>query len=283
MQPNKPASACPGDGHSNATVAAGALGPPPGAGIPATLAPAPWQMIYLARRNPALAAEDFAQAWREHSALGRQCRNVQEKVLGVTQCTRLRTDGEQRSAEDGGLHGASTEYDGVNLLQLRDLCVASDIWNDPETLAIMRPDEPRVFSTYVRDFTLVCRARVLREAPATQVALFGFVRRAAGTSRAAFDAAWGGGPAAAWLDAPALHSAVRVLQHSVVQTPPPGCDYDGIAEWWFADAAAARAAFASHASAGAADLRAQLPAVFGAVVDLQRSVFMFTGVTHRRP
>ena len=38
-----------------------------------------------------------------------------------------------------------------------------DIWNDPETLAVMRPDEPRVFSTYVREFTLVCEERVLRD------------------------------------------------------------------------------------------------------------------------
>ena len=29
-----------------------------------------WKMIYLARRNPALAPEQFPQAWREHSALG---------------------------------------------------------------------------------------------------------------------------------------------------------------------------------------------------------------------
>ncbi len=257
---------------------------------PASDTQARWQMIYLARRNPALAPEDFAQAWREHSALGRQCRNVQDKVLGVTQCTRLRGPGE----EDGGLRGASTDYDGVNLLQLRDLSVASDIWNDPETLATMRPDEPRVFSTYVRDFTLVCRARVLRAAPATGVALFGFVRRAAHTSPAAFGAAWADGPAAPWLAAPALQGALRVVHHSVVQTPPPGYDYDGIAEWWFASADAARAAFASggsgcsssaNTSAGgcATDLRAQLPAIFSAMTDLERSVFMFTGVTHRRP
>ena len=148
-------------------------------------APERWKMVYLAQRNPALAAENFAQAWREHSALGRQCRNVQDKVLGVQQCTRLRSDG-HALAEDGGLHGASTGYDGVNLLQLRDLGVASDLWNDPETLAIMRPDEPRVFSTYVRDFTLVCRERVLHGAPSSSMALpvavFGFWRRKAGVS-----------------------------------------------------------------------------------------------------
>ena len=238
-----------------------------------------WKMIYLARRNPALAAENFAQAWREHSALGRQCRNVQDKVLGVTQCTRLRSDREH-TAEDGGLRGASTGYDGVNLLQLRGLDVASDLWNDPDTLAIMRPDEPRVFSTYVREFTLVCRERVLREAPAGAVALFGFVRRRAGVSTNQFDAAWADGPPEPWLAAPALHGALRVVHNSVVQTPPVGYDYDGITEWWFSSADAARASFGGT---GTSDLRGMLPAAYGALADLERSVFMFTQVTHQRP
>lgn len=247
---------------------------------PVSAAPARWKMIYLARRNPALAAGDFAQAWREHSTLGHQCRNVQAKVLDVTQCVLQREGGENgslNSSEDGGLCGASIDYDGVNLLQLRDLGVASDIWSDPETLAIMRPDEPRVFSTYVRDFTLVCRERVLHDAPPTGVVLFGFLRRGTHVSSADFDAAWATGPAQRWLAAPALRGALRVVHNRVVQTPPEGYDYDGIAEWWFDSAEAVRAAF------GPSDLRGQLPAAYRAVADLERSVFMFTQVSHRRP
>lgn len=262
--------------------------PQPPAPLPEESTPARWRMIYLARRNPALAAGDFAQAWREHSALGRQCRNVQDKVLGVTQCARLRDHG-----EDGGLPGASTDYDGVNLLQLRDLAVATDLWNDPETLAIMRPDEPRVFSTYVRNFTLVCREQVLRDGPASPVGVFGFLRRNPGVSKSAFDMAWNNGPQDAWLSAPALDNARRVVHNHVVQTPPEGYDYDAIAEWWFDSADAARAAFADSRNGNAngapdmrskvRDLRCQLPAPYSALVDLKQSVFMFTQVTHQRP
>ena len=250
-----------------------------------------WKMIYLAKRNPALAADDFAQAWREHAALGKQCTNVRDKVLGVQQCTRLRSDG----AEDAKLHGASTDYDGVNLLQLRDLDVATDIWNDPETLAIMRPDEPRVFSTYVRDFTLVCGEQVLRDAPPSPVVVVGFLRRNAGISKSAFDTAWLDGPKEAWLSSPTFTTARRVVHNHVVQTPPEGYEFDGIAEWWFDSADAARAAFADSRSAapttaGAVDmrskvrdLRCQLPAPYSVLVDLKQSVFMFTQVTHQRP
>lgn len=238
-----------------------------------------WKMIYLARRNPALVAEDFPQAWREHSALGRQCRNVQDKVLGVAQCSRLL---------DTNIPGASVDYDGVNVLRLRDRQAADDIWNDAETLAIMRPDEPRVFSTYVRDFTLVCSEQVLRDAPHGECALFGFLRRRADLSRAAFDAKWlgegsrergfaGDAASARWLDSAALRGAVRAVHNAVVATPPPGYEFDGIAEWWFRSPAALRAAFAARGVATG------LPAAYADLIDVPRSVFVATQVTHSRP
>lgn len=225
-------------------------------------------MIYLARRNPALAPQAFAQAWREHSALGRACRNVQDRVLAVAQCSRVL---------DLALPGASAEHDGVALLGLRDGESARDIWNDPETLAVMRPDEPRVFAGYVRDFTLVGRERVLREGARGGSAVIAFVRRSAALSKAGFDAAWCAGEPQPWLDAPALRHATRVVHNSVEQTPPPGYDFDGIAEWWFDTPAAAVAAF------GPGGIQAGLPAALAGVCDLARSVFMFTHVTHSRP
>lgn len=227
-----------------------------------------WKMIYLARRNPALAPEQFAQAWREHSALGAGCTNVRDKVRSVTQCSRV--------LDAPPLPGASSDYDGVNLLLLRDLQAATDIWNDAETLAIMRPDEPRVFSTYVREFTLVCHERVLRDAPRGACCVVGFLRRRAGSTREQFQRAWALA-AQRELEAPALAAAVRVVHNDVHLDPPPGYDYDGIAEWWFESADAARRAF------GADDLRRALPAGLAEAAALERSVFMFTRVTHSRP
>lgn len=223
--------------------------------------PACWKMIYLARRNPALAASDFAQAWREHSALGRQCRNVQDKVLGVTQCTRLLTRAPA---------GASTEYDGVNLLRLRDRQAADDIWSDPETLAIMRPDEPRVFDRYVRDFTLVAREEVLREGPAGEAVLLGFLRRLPRVAPADFGRAL----AQAGLPWP---QARRVVLNTVEPQRPPGYDFDVIVEWWFDDAEALRAALGTGA------LQRALPLLMTVVGDPAAPVFMATGVSHRRP
>ena len=227
---------------------------------PAAAVQTRWKMIYLARRNPALAAEDFAAAWRGHSALGRQCRNVQEKVTGVTQCTRLL---ERLPA------GASTCYDGVNLLRLRDRQAGDDIWDDAETLAIMRPDELRVFDRHVRDFALLAREQLLRDGPAGQAVLTGFLRRLPRVAPADFTRAL------AQADVP-WPQARRVVLNTVEPQRPPGYDFDAIVEWWFDDAETLRTAL------GPGDLRCALPLLLKVVCDPRTPVFLATAVSHRR-
>lgn len=220
-----------------------------------------WKMIYLAKRNPALAPEQFSQAWREHSALGAGCTNVRDKVVQVMQCSRVL---------DGTLPlGCSTAYDGVNLLQVKSRQAADDIWADAETLAIMRPDEPRVFSTYVRHFTLVCEDEAVVDVPRGACVLVGFIKRAAGVP----DAAW----AAALPSLEGSLGAGRRVWNRVDAPPPPGYDYDAIVEWWFESADAARAVLGERA------VWQQLPAALRMAGDETASVLMFTRVTHHRP
>lgn len=228
-----------------------------------------WKMIYLARRNPQLRAEDFPQAWREHSALGRQCRNVGERVKSVMQCARV--------LDATLLSGAAQDYDGVNLMQLRDRESAAAIWSDAETLTIMRPDEPRVFSSYVRDFTLVCGEQVLKEGPRGAIGLIGFLCRRADLSIDAFQKAWGGAVAGSLALPGPLAQATRIVHNNVMDLPPPGYAYDAIFECWFDSLETIRQAFDPR------DLRTQLPSAMGALLDLSASVFMLTRVTHSRP
>ncbi len=219
-----------------------------------------WKMIYLARRNPGLKPEQFPQAWREHSALGAQCTNVRAKVLSVAQCSRV--------LDAPALPGANLDYDGVNLLGIRDRAVSDDIWSDAETLAIMRPDEPRVFDRYVRDFTLLCSEQVLRDEPRTDSLLVGFVQRAAGASEAAWHAAREA--------AVGLPGARRCVWNTVEAEPPPGYPYDAIVEWWYPTDDALRAALIPQG------LPASLPTATLGAIAAQNSVFMHLRVTHRR-
>jgi len=221
-----------------------------------------WKMIYLAKRNPALAPEDFPQAWREHSALGRECRNVQDKVLGVRQCSRVLD-------RPGVPNGASVDYDGVNLLSLRDRQAADDIWNDEETLRIMRPDEPRVFSTYVRDFTLVAKEQVLRDGEETDVCLVLFLRALTAQRLQAGDLT--GMAASPWSE------ASRLVWNVVAGEPPPGYEYGVIVEVWYESVDAVAGGFEGRV------VWHWLPSALAAKVDAGRSVCMLTRVTHRRP
>lgn len=237
--------------------------------VPTSVNPMPeqaaprWKMIYLARRNPQLAAEDFAQAWREHSALGRQCRNVQERVTGVTQCVRV-LDGQWPA-------DASTGFDGVNLLRLRDRESADAIWSDPETLAVMRPDEPRVFDRYVRDCALVAQERMLAAGPEGDAVLLVGLRRRPGVEPADFARALA-------LNPPGWPGQGRVVLNLVQPQRPPGYDFDAIVECWFSDAEAM-----ARALAAAPSLRRQLPVLYETVCSAHASVFLPTRVSHRRP
>lgn len=186
-----------------------------------------WKMIYLARRNPQLSAEAFPQAWREHSALGRQCRNVGQRVQAVAQCARV------LHADAPAL---SRDHDGVNLMVLADRASGQLIWEDPETLCIMRPDEPRVFADYVRNFALLCKEHVLVDTHGSsgrpqngQVILIGFLQR---------NPCWQG-PAAVPSDVPALwkasglSNAQRIVCNTTDTAGPVSHEFRYIVEWWF--------------------------------------------------
>jgi len=228
-----------------------------------------WKMIYLARRNSALAPEDFPQAWREHSALGRQCRNVGERVRSVAQCSRV--------LDADLLPGTAQDYDGVNLMQLRDRESAAAIWTDPETLAIMRPDEPRVFSTYVREFTLVCREEVVRDAPRGAIGLHGFLARRSNVGADAFRLGWIAAHPGQGLTSGPFARAGRIVHNEVLESPPPGYEFDAICEWWFDSLDEVAQAF------GGREVQEQVPQALRRLLDLQRCVFMLTRVTHSRP
>jgi hypothetical protein len=68
------------------------------------------------------------------------------------------------------LPGAATDYDGVNLLVLRDLQAASHDLERSRDAGHHAARRTAGVSTYVRDFTLVCEEQVLRDQPAQRPA-----------------------------------------------------------------------------------------------------------------
>lgn len=228
------------------------------------------KMIYLAKRNPATTHEQFLENWKGHSALTARFPEMRKHFLQVAQCSRIQ--------DDSLLPEATRDYDGLNLLTMRSLLDALEVWDSADARTTMRSDELRVFSTYARDFTLIAEDSVLIDGPMRGTVVVQFLRRRAGSDRESFIKAWSGAQGRALMACSAFTGTVRRFVHNyVVLDPPPGYEYDGIAELWFdrldeALSLFADAGFRQHFFAGATDF-----------CDPAGSVLMLTRVNLARP
>jgi uncharacterized protein (TIGR02118 family) len=101
----------------------------------------------------------------------------------------------------------------------------------------MIPDEPRVFSAQVMNFSLFAQEWVEFDRGEGSFALLSFMRRIPGMSRAEFVANWRDRHAPLVLTVPAAERSVRSYrQNHVFRDPPPGYEYDGVGELWFENA-----------------------------------------------
>ena len=133
----------------------------------------------------------------------------------------------------------------------------------------MRPDEPRVFSTYVRNFALTAREAVIKDGAQTEVCVYLFLKpRAPG---ALDEVVLAPSPSSPWAQ------AQRLVSNRVDGAQPSGYEYELIVEAWYVSVDAVAAAFAGQS------VWAALPAELGAHIDAATSVCMLTRVTHRRP
>lgn len=228
------------------------------------------KMIYLAKRNPALSEQEFPQRWKEHSALSAGFPQLKSMVSSACQCSNVR---------DLPVYpGASLNYDGVNLLKIRDKETASMMWNDPDVVATLRPDEQRVFSDHVINFTMMAEEIEVVGAPQGRFCLFVFGKRKAAFSRDRFLEYWIQNHEKLLCVVPSMrHANNRFVVNGITDTPPPGYDYDGISELWFDTL--------EQVGVLAADVRYRsevLPDLFN-FCEAVSSITMLTRVTHARP
>jgi hypothetical protein len=190
--------------------------------------------IYLAKRNPGTTYEEFVENWRQHAVLSGSFPEVGKRFDSVIQCKRVQ-------AELGAELGLTQEFDGANLLGLRTLFDAVDVYNQ-EGIPTLRIDERRVFSDYVSESSLTGLEHVLLDGDGGNVVVLDLVGRRPGTDLRAFLLAWSGEYARSLMATEAFGRHVRRYVHNQIVLPsPPGWGYDGIAELWFDDVAAATA------------------------------------------
>jgi hypothetical protein len=190
--------------------------------------------IYLAKRNPQTSYEEFVENWRDHAVLSGSFPEVGKRFDSVIQCKRVLGD----LGDDLGL---TQEFDGANLLGLRSLFDAVDVYNQ-EGIPTLRIDERRVFSDYVSESSLTGLEDVLLAGERGTVVVLDLVRRRPGTDLRDFLVSWSGDYARALMGTEAFTRHVRRYVHNQIVLPtPPGWGYDGIAELWFDDVESATA------------------------------------------
>lgn len=188
--------------------------------------------IYLAKRNPRTTYAEFIENWKQHAVLSGSFPEVGRRFDSVLQCKRVTAD------VDDALE-LTQEFDGANLLGLRSLFDAVDVYNQ-EGIATLREDERRVFSDYVSESSLTGVEHVLRDGDRGQVVVLDLVRRKPGRDLREFLLAWTGDYARRLTATKAFDRHVRRYVHNQIVLPtPPGWGYDGIAELWFEDVEAA--------------------------------------------
>ena len=196
-----------------------------------------YKLIYLARRNPTVSAEDWPHTWRSHAVFASQFPAIESRFDGLFYCARILEPSLGGAAVD--VPGAATDYDGVALASAPS-AESLQVKLDPESRAQVDRDELRVFSTYTPEFTLRCHEDWVWGGAAGKAAVIRFLTRQSASTPEDFHAHWNGDYADRVRDAAeASGSVLRHVHNRPIEAPPPGYAFDGISETWFADPEAA--------------------------------------------
>jgi hypothetical protein len=232
------------------------------------------KLIYLARRNPSIKAEDWPRMWRSHAAYAGQILTLDARLSSLFYCSRVlqpTLDGAPLDPPE-----AARDYDGVAIVS-SDTAEVPQAEMTPEVRAKIDQDELRVFSTYVPKFSFHCKEALVHGGTPGRAAVIRFLVRKTGSARAAFLARWSERHAEiAKRAADASGIVTRYVHDSLIEEPPPGYPFDGITETWFANTDDAVRSFLDGALVPIAQ---DLPAF----CDLERSVTLLTSVIHRWP
>jgi hypothetical protein len=192
------------------------------------------KLIYLARRNPQIAPQDWPSAWRSHPRYVSQFPVIGAAVDDLRYCARLR---------DVAIGDATQDYDGVAIIA-NDTAGLDGVQMTPDVREKIRADELRVFSAHVEAFSLYGRETLVLGGQAGQAAIVRFVVRRLDVAPADFHARWRERHEMAAARAIAAGKVVRFVLNAIEVQPPPGYPFAGVSETWFASAEAAAGALA---------------------------------------
>lgn len=220
------------------------------------------KVIYLARRNPRLTREEFAERWRQHSLLAGSMPSIRPGFDQVAQCLNI--------YDRTTVARASLEYDGINLLTLVDQSFATAMWQSDEVQELILPDELQTFDTYVRHFSLITRETIVNAGGMSPICLIVFLKRDQRLSMADFV------EALCARHSEMAHGRGRAVVNTVIDRPP-GYNFDAVTELWFSDDPAAAQFLQSRTYADT------YLAARAEIADEWRTLTMWTRINYARP
>jgi hypothetical protein len=226
-------------------------------------------MLYLARRAPTVAWDEWPRTWKSHAIFASQFPAMSGTIDWVRYTTRV---------DDPALGdlSVSSEYDGVSVVEAPEIDTLYGRGFSPEQRALIDQDELRVFDRHTPQFSFYCTATRVLAGPLGEAAIFRFLRRKADVSRDAFERHLQGEHARLCAEAADTLGAQRWVLNMTIDAPPPDLPFEAIDECWFATV---------HRAAGAltAPAAARLNEDLGNVCQIERNVTMLTRPTHRWP
>src|SRR5579871_4069321 len=116
----------------------------------------PVKWIYLARRGPTIAHEEFPRAWRHHSRLAAQFPDLAAYFQSTVYC-------HLSAGEDRPLNAAG-------ILTLADMDAIQRVLRHPDAVATMHPDERRVFGEEIAQRSVAAEEETIVAGPVSAYA-----------------------------------------------------------------------------------------------------------------
>jgi hypothetical protein len=229
-----------------------------------------YKLIYLARRNPAVARADWPETWRSHATFANQFAFVANDISYSCYCNRI--DDPKLRGRPIDLACLSNDHDGVALGVSSTVETLQGGGFSKEERRLIDQDELRVFDMLTPNFSFYCTETVLKDGKFGEYGIFQFLARKPGLSRDAFDARFAAYAPTARAAVDALGTVARYAHNRPIHDPPPLFPFDAISDCWFA----------SEEDALHALLVPDLTAKLAEFCDMSRSITMLTHAFRRR-
>jgi hypothetical protein len=233
-----------------------------------------YKLIYLARRNPNVAWEDWPETWRSHSKFAGTFPGLRGGIKYSRYCSRI--DSPSLEGRPADIPGLSRAHDGVAIAFSDTIEVLQGGVFNTKQRALIDCDELRVFDRLTPEFSFYCTEAAVREGNMGEAAVFRFLVRRPELSRVAFvDRLLGEHANVARDVVGPLGAVTRYAHDAPLHRPPhPLFPFEAITECWYATV---EDAVRSLSQAQLAPVEQDLEAF----CDVERSVSILTQVCNR--